>query len=136
MAGADTGILELPYQASAAVTKKRFVVLTGDQTVARASVAGSRVLGVAMVSITDNSATGGRNEITDGKGTAVHALGVVFVEAGAAVARDAEVATDNVGRAVAAIATNRVAGVALKAAANAGDLIPVALAGPASQRVA
>lgn len=127
MAGADTGLLELPYQATAAVTKKRFVVLTGDQTVARASVLGSAVLGVAMVSITDNSATGGRNEITDGKGTAVHVHGVIFVESGAAFAQDVPVTTDALGRAIAAVATNRQAGQSLKAAGDAGELVPILL---------
>lgn len=128
-AGADTGILELPFQASATVTKKRFVVLTGDQTVARSSVAGALALGVAMVSIEDKSAAGGINEITSGKGTAVHVHGVVFVESGAAIVRLAEVTNDNVGRGVTAATGDVVHGRALKAASAAGQLIPVLLAG-------
>ena len=132
MADQHTGILDLPYQASAEVLKKRFVVLTGDQTVAKASVLGEKVLGVAMVDIKNNTGvpnTNGRNEITDGKGTAVHVQGVAFVYSGAAVARNVDVTTDATGRAVAAVAGNRVAGVALKGAATAGELIPVLLAG-------
>lgn len=129
MAGAQTGVLELPYQASGACTRKRFVVLTGDQTVVQASVAGSRVLGVASFSVS-------ADEAAKGKGPAVHVLGVVFVESGAAFASDAELTTDASGRAVAAGVGNRVAGIAMKAASAAGQMVPVALAGPASQRIA
>lgn len=135
MAGAETGVLEAPYQASAAVTRKRFVTLTGDQTVARVAAVGGKTLGVAHVSITDNTGvadTNGRNEITDGKGTAVHIHGIIFVESGAAVTRDADVMSDATGRVIdfvagASGATRWVAGRALKGAAAAGEWVPVLL---------
>ena len=124
MALAATGVLELPYQASAAVTRMRFVVVTGDQTCAQASVAGSRVLGVARLSVSTA-------EAAKGKGPAVQVLGVAYVESGAAVARNAEVATDDEGRAVPGATGDRVAGIALKAASDAGEWIPVLLCGAA-----
>ncbi len=134
MAGANTGLLELPYQASATVTKQRFVVLTGNQTVARASVLGSEVLGVAKVSVQDLSTApylaGGPhyNEITAGKGSAVQILGVAHVEASAPISRGANVATAADGRSVTAAVGNKVAGKALTPAAAAGDLHTVLLA--------
>lgn len=50
---------------------------------------------------------------------------LVRVEAGAAIALDAEVASDANGRAVTAVATNPVVGIARQAAAALGDLITV-----------
>lgn len=122
MAGPNTGVLELSYQASAACTRMRFVALTGDQTVAQASSAGGRVLGVARLSVSTD-------EAAKGKGPAVQVLGVALVESGAAFAANAELATDNAGRAVAAVATNRVVAVAMKAASAAGEWVPCLLVG-------
>jgi hypothetical protein len=121
MAGGDTGILELPYECSAAVTKMRFVKVTGDQTVGPCTVQGELALGVAKVDVTSL-------EATNGKGCTVQVLGVAWVEASVALARFAEVQVENDGRVLtAATATHRVVGIALKAAANAGDWIPVLL---------
>jgi ascorbate-specific PTS system EIIC-type component UlaA len=126
MAGGDTGILELPYECSAAITKLRYVKVTGDQTVGPATAQGELVLGVSKV---DVSAT----EATQGKGCTVQVLGVAWVEASAAIVRFVEVTTAADGRAITAATTNRVAGIALKAAANAGDWIPVLLNGGAGR---
>lgn len=120
MAGADTGILELPYQAAGAIGAKRFVVLAAEQKVAQAG-AGAEALGVARVGI---SAT----EAARGKGTAVHVHGVIFVEAGAAIPLGAKVQSDAQGRAIVA-AGGAVVGKALEVAAAAGEYVPVLLAG-------
>jgi hypothetical protein len=120
VAGADTGVLELPYQATTAITKLRFVKISGDQTVAAVAAITDRALGVAKVDIS-------AAEFAAGKGTAVQVLGVAWVEAAAAISLDALVAPSANGRAQTAVSTQFVAGRALKAAANAGDWIPVLL---------
>jgi len=120
MAGADTGLLELPYKATTAIVKLRFVKISGDQTIAAVAAATDRALGVAKVDIS-------AAEFALGKGTVVQVLGVAWVEAGAAVAINAFVQPDSVGRAITAVSTGFTAGVALKAAAAAGDWIPVLL---------
>ena len=121
MAGENTGILELPYLANEALVKFRFVKLAGDELVDQCDTAGEQCLGVGRVAVS-------AAEATAGKGTHVSRLGVCFVESGAAVTRDDLVTTDSVGRAITAVATNLVHGQALKAAAGAGEWIPVALA--------
>jgi hypothetical protein len=98
----------------------RFVKLAADQQVAAIAAVTDQALGVAKV---DVSAT----EATSGKGTAVQILGVAWVEAAAAIARGAFVAPSANGRAQTAVATQFGMGIALKAAANAGDWIPVLL---------
>ena len=120
MAGADTGVLELPYQATTAIVKMRFVKLSGDQTVAAVAAVTDIALGVAKVDIS-------ASEFAAGKGTAVQILGVAWMEAAAAITRGAFVAPSTNGRAQTAVATQYGMGVALKAAANAGDWIPVLL---------
>ncbi len=126
MAGAQTGVLELPYQASAAIIKNRFVKLSGDQTVAQVAASNDLVLGVATIDISTSNFQG-VNEVTAGKATAVRVLGVAWVEAGAAVTRGDIIMPDTVGRAITRTATNRPCGIALKAASAAGELIPVLL---------
>lgn len=120
MAGSATGILELSYQASAACIRMRFVSLTGDQTVALTTGAGTRPLGVARLSVSTQ-------EAARGKSPAVQVLGVAFIESGAAFGRDVELTPDATGRAVAAAAGNRVAAVSMKAAAAAGEWVPCLL---------
>jgi hypothetical protein len=120
LAGADTGILELPYQASGAIVKLRFVKLSGDQTVAAIAAVTDRAIGVAKVDIS-------ASEATAGKGTAVQVLGVAWMEAAAAITRGVPVGPSANGRAQTAVATQFPCGLALKAAANAGDWIPVLL---------
>jgi hypothetical protein len=126
MAGADTGVLELPYQASGAITRMRFVKLSGDQTVQQCDTLGEVALGVSKVSIS-------ADEATAGKGTAVQVLGVAWVEAGAAITRGADVSTTTAGKATPALTTHRALGRALKAAAADLDWIPVLLYGSAGR---
>jgi hypothetical protein len=118
MAGAVKDVLDLSYEASAALTKMRFVKLSGNQTVAPVAAVTDQALGVID---TDVSAA----EATAGKGVAVQVLGVAWVEAAAAITQGAFVAPSANGRAQTAVSTQFGMGVALKAAANAGDLIPV-----------
>jgi hypothetical protein len=120
LAGADTGVLELPYQATTAITKLRFVKLSGDQTVAAVAAVTDQAIGVAKVDIS-------AAEFAAGKGTAVQVLGVAWVEAAAAITRGNFVAPSANGRAQTAVSTQFGMGIALKAAANAGDWIPVLL---------
>jgi hypothetical protein len=120
MAGAVTHVLELSYQASAALTKMRFVKLSANQTVAPVAAITDKALGVID---TDVSAA----EFPLGKSVAVACEGVAWVEAAAAITADAFVAPSANGRAQTAVTTQFVAGRALKAAAAAGDLIPVLL---------
>lgn len=120
MAGADTGVLELPYQATTAITKLRFVKLSGDQAVAAVTAVTDQAIGVAKVDIS-------ASEFAAGKATAVQVLGVAWVEAAAAITRFDFVAPSTNGRAQTCVATQFAMGKALKAAANAGDWIPVLL---------
>ena len=118
MAGADTGILELPYQASGAVTKNRFVKLAANQQIQAVAAVTDQALGVQSVDI---SAT----EATSGKTGHVTVLGVAWVEAAAAITQGAFVAPSANGRAQTAVSTQFAMGIALKAAGAGGDLIPV-----------
>lgn len=120
MAGADTGILDLPYQASAALVKNRFVKLSADQTVAPCAAITDKTIGVNPVDVS-------ASEATAGKAVAVHVLGVAWVEAAAAISRGDSIGPSVNGRAQTAVTTQFPCGVALKAAAAAGDLIPVLL---------
>lgn len=122
MPGGISGILEIPYAASAALTKHRFVKLSGNQTVAPAAAVTDVCIGVVS---TDVSAA----EVTSGKTFKVQAEGVAWVEAAAAITQGAAVGPSANGRAQTAVATQFPLGRALKAAANAGDLIPVLLTG-------
>jgi hypothetical protein len=117
LAGAVT-VMNLPYECSAAVTKNRFVKLSGNQTVAPVAAVTDTALGVVLV---DVSAA----EFAVGKQAAVAVLGVAWVEAAAAISQGAFVAPSANGRAQTAVATQFGMGIALKAAAAAGDLIPV-----------
>lgn len=120
MAGADTGILELPYKCGGAVAKLRFVKISGDQEVVAVAAVTDQAIGVAKADVS-------ASEATAGKAIAVQVLGVAWVEAAAAINRMAFVAPSANGRAQTAVATQFVMGLALKAAANAGDWIPVLL---------
>jgi hypothetical protein len=115
-------VLGLPYQCSGAITRYRFVTLNGDQVVKQADAAGQRALGGNGG--TDISAT----EATNGKTISVRVQGVVLITASAAITRGDRVSATAVGKAKTAIATEVPLGIALKAAAADGDLIPVLLA--------
>jgi len=68
-----------------------------------------------------------QNKPTDAQVAEVGVMGVTKVAAGAAVARWANVQSDATGRAIAAIAADFSQGIALEAAAAAGDVIAVLL---------
>lgn len=93
----------------------RFVKNNGSGKAVQCSVAGERTLGVRQNKPNLNEAM-----------TIVNS-GIVFVEAGAAVANGALVMTDTTGRAITATATNTIAGEALETASAAGVQIAVLL---------
>lgn len=102
-------------QAGGALTKRRFVRQSGGQTVVQTSASTQRSLGVVD---TDVSA----DEATRGKQVPVFTQGLVWVEAGAAIALDARVMADASGRAItAATATNIPTGVCRGAVGGAGE---------------
>lgn len=107
-------VLGKGYNAGAAITKKRFVKFSADQTVVQCTVAGELAIGVSFF---DVSAA----EITKGKGASVLTEGRAIVEAGAAVAIGAKVTTDNQGRAITAATGNQVLGVCDEPAGGAGS---------------
>jgi len=108
-------------QASAALTKFRFVKQTGAQTVAPVAASTERPLGVVQVDVSVA-------EAALGKSVAVSTEGIMWVEAGAAIALGARVMSDATGRAItAATAGNQPVGVARGAVGAAGELCPVEL---------
>lgn len=99
----------------------RFAKVSGQNTVTVTAASTDAVVGVLQ------------NKPTLGQEAAVMCLGISKVYAGAAVAAGAEVMSDATGRAItasAAAGANRVIGVALEAAAAAGEVISVLLIGP------
>jgi hypothetical protein len=109
-------------EGTAAAVAFRFVAMGATETACDLTpTAGQLVLGVIMENID-------AAKVTTGKATAnVRVLGIAPVTASAAITLGAEVATGTDGRAATAATTNRVAGVALQAAAAAGDIINVLL---------
>lgn len=110
-------------------------LLTKNVT-AGAAVAGRRCLkagGTAGQFIQAAAATDLIVGVSDALGAAsgarldMHLSGVVEVELGGTVAAGAQLSADSVGRGVAAVATNRVVGIALTAGVS-GDIIDVLLA--------
>ena len=89
---------------------RRFVKSDGT----RAATAGEKVLGVSRV-----------RSVKSGDDLPVDVAGLVLVEAGAVIAIDASITTDDEGRAATAAGANVVVGKALAAAAAVGDTIPV-----------
>lgn len=110
--------------ASAAITKKRFVKLdttdaTGE-TVKQCDTSGERAFGVAFIGATTT-------EIAKGKGVPCLTEGRAIVEAGAALAVGVEVMTDASGRAVAATAGLYILGVVDEPASGIGAECSIAL---------
>lgn len=93
----------------------RFVTVDSNGKAAQNTTAGGRVIGV-------NTGKPVADEVTT-----VAVGGVSKVAAGAVVAAGAEVASDNVGRAVTATTGDHIIGTALKAAGAADEVIPVLL---------
>lgn len=109
----------LPANASLASAQFLFGVVTnssGTGRVVSVSVSGARVDGVIM-----------NNPSAAGDAVEFAIDGVVKVVAGAAVTAGVEVMSDASGRAIAVTATNQIAGIALKSAGAAGEIIPVLL---------
>lgn len=108
-------------EADGAITGCRFVAVSGarnaDGNPVVAHAAGADQLGVAA------------RDIADGEKGTVFTVGVLELEAGAAVAAGAKVTADSSGRAITATGstgtTVAYCGKALDAAAASGDLIPV-----------
>lgn len=113
-------VLNAPYKATSAITKHRFVKLSGDESVAAVAAITDKALGVAQA---DVSAA----EFAAGKAQPIAIMGIAYVEAAAAITAMDFVAPSANGRAQTCVATQFAAGVALRAAGAAGDLIPVLL---------
>jgi hypothetical protein len=103
--------LRIPVAAAGAIAAHRFVTAAGAQAGADANT-----IGVAL------SAAGAAGEIVP-----VVALGTAPVEAGAAISKGATVKCDAQGRAVPWATSGARVGVALAAAAGAGDVVEVLL---------
>ncbi len=117
-------VLDLPFVVTEAITKHQAVKLgSADQTIDAADTIGEAILGIAMETATAQDAT-------DGRAIAVAILGTAVWEAGAAVSIGDKLRVAADGQAVALAATtedqNQV-GVALTAAANAGEWFTVLL---------
>lgn len=102
-------VLAKGYDAAAAITKKRFVKMSGEQQVTQCSVAGELAIGVSQFGVSTT-------EIARGKGASIIEEGRAIVEAGGTVAVGNKITTDNQGRAVVAVSTNHVMGICEKGA--------------------
>jgi hypothetical protein len=115
-------VIDKGFNAAAAITKFRAVKLSAAETVTPVTAVGDLAIGVAQFSVT-------APEIAKGKGASVRLLGITELEASGAVAVGDLVAMAADGRAKtgAPAAGDRILGIALKAAANAGDRITLFL---------
>ncbi len=123
-------VIDLGFVANEVLVIHRFVksVAATARTVDQSDTAGAAALGVAQHAVSAADAASGAH-------VNVRLMGIAVVEAGAAVTLDDNIASDASGRAVTGVATDIQLGKALGAAAAAGDLFAVALAGPAAQIV-
>lgn len=100
----------------------------------RAVKAGATAEGVTAVTVAGEDGIGVEQfgvptaDLTRGKGASVRIEGITEWEAGAAIAREADVTVDASGRCVTAVATNRIWGKARQAAGASGNRISVQLA--------
>ncbi len=117
-------VLDLPFQIAVAVTKYQAVKLTAnDQECTPVTALGEAILGIAME-------TASAQDATDGRHISVAVMGTAVWEADAAVAIGDVLRTSADGQAAqlaAATADQNVVGIALTAAANAGEWITVLL---------
>lgn len=118
-------VVDKGYDTAVALTRFRGVKLTANAEEVTAIAASTDICeGIAQFGVTSA-------EITAGKGASVRVIGISECEAGAAIARGAEVMMDTVGRVITATgAGNRAMGVALQAAGASGNRIAVRLALP------
>jgi len=121
MSGTSQNVELFSGEAGSAVTVYRFVVRAADTQYDHVSVAQGEMDGVSAETVPD---VGSELPIV-----AMKSGTIALVEAGAAVALHATVASDNVGRAITAVSTanNWEAGKALDAASAAGEIIRVQL---------
>ncbi|MEW5885552.1 MAG: capsid cement protein [Pseudomonadota bacterium] len=110
-------ILMKNFVAAAALEPSRIVVLSAADTAALATSATAASIGISD-----------QIQVAAGQRIDVVVAGIADVTAGAAVAHGAPLTADAQGRAVTAAAGNRVIGVALDAAAAAGDRIRCVIA--------
>lgn len=99
--------------AGGAITRKRFVKMSADQTVVQCTVAGERAYGVSLFSVTVG-------EIAKGKGASILTDGRCIVEASEAITVGTPVATAADGRAKIATTGNQILGYCDEPASGAG----------------
>lgn len=107
---AANDVLTISIEASAAITKNRFITVAGG-----VPAAGANVLGVACA------------DAADDEQVPVQVLGVAVVEAGGAIAKGVAVSTAATGKADTQGGAEKTVGRSLDAAAADGDLIRVFL---------
>lgn len=116
-------VLDLPMVVNEAITKYTAVKLAGDQLIDAADTLGEAIIGIAMETATTQDAT-------DSRTIAVAVLGTAVWEAGASVSVGDRLRVAADGQAVALAATTteqEQVGIALTAAANAGEYFTVLL---------
>jgi Uncharacterized conserved protein (DUF2190) len=113
MPASQNFVLAKGYDAGSAITKKRFVKFSADQTVVQCTVLGETACGVALFDVA-------AAEITKGKGASVLTEGRAIVEAAAAIAIGAKVTTNASGQAITAATGNNVLGICDEPASGAG----------------
>lgn len=108
--------LRFSLPAGGAVARHRFVSVSSEKAIQ--ATAATQIIGVSMNEVTaaENTAGGHIVEIADG---------IVMVEAAGAITAGVAVYADANGKATATAGTANVAGIAITAAAAAGDLIAV-----------
>lgn len=120
MAEGGNSILELGYDAAAALTKYAAVKLTDDMTVTPVTAEGDLWIGISQFSVT----TG---EIAEGKGATVWLLGTSLIKVGTGgVTRGTVGVMDAAGLVVASNTGARPLGIVLVSGV-AGDYVPVLL---------
>lgn len=126
MPASQNVVLPKGYNAGAAITKKRFVHFTADETVSQVTNVADVPCGVSLFSVT-------LSQIAQGKGASVLVDGRAIVEAGEAINLGDPVSFDNQGRATVAASGDRVVGACdEKGATAAGQEVSVHLDLPGS----
>jgi hypothetical protein len=105
----------LPAASDLSALQFRALIADGSGEAEQNTSAGGDIIGVLQ------------DDPVAGQPAAIMSTGVTKMEAGAAVTQGGVVMSDNVGRAVDATATNKGIGIALDAAAGAGEIISVLL---------
>lgn len=119
MAG-PTGGATKGFLAGGAIGKFRAVEIAAGETVTQANAGTDAIIGICQEEITAGDATNGRI-------AAVQMDGISRCIAGASFSIGATLMTDSTGRVITATATNRQIGIAMQAAAAAGDHVDVSL---------